>query len=116
VPLSIPDNNAAGISSTIRLNGSGVITSLRMSLDIQHTWRGDLVVKLTSPGGTQHTVLARNSGDSADNVLVDSEAIATFNGQSASGEWTLSVSDNAGLAMPTAAVRPAGGPPRRRPT
>ena len=58
---AIPDNSTSGI--TIPMNiaaGPGeIIDSLSVSLDIAHPWVGDLVITLTSPGGTTITLLDR---------------------------------------------------------
>jgi uncharacterized protein YvpB len=45
-PLLIPDNNAAGTANTIYVNDSRQIYDLNVSLDIDHTWIGDLVLNL----------------------------------------------------------------------
>jgi uncharacterized repeat protein (TIGR01451 family) len=92
------------------------VSDLNVSINITHTWRGDLTLRLTSPAGTQVTFLNRNGG-SADNVnaLFDDEATVTiasdtvshtaqvqripaaaltaFDGPSISGTWTLQVCD-----------------------
>ncbi|MBK8268214.1 MAG: PQQ-dependent sugar dehydrogenase [Planctomycetes bacterium] len=46
-PAAIPDNNTAGVSRTITVPDSGSITDLNVSLNITHTWNGDLIVTLT---------------------------------------------------------------------
>lgn len=52
-PLPIPDNNPIGITSTITVpGGTGVITDVDATLNVNHTWVGDLDIELTSPGGT----------------------------------------------------------------
>lgn len=45
--FSIPENNAAGASSTISIAASGVVNSLSVQLSMDHTWVGDLIFKLT---------------------------------------------------------------------
>ncbi len=64
--LAIPDgsngcNNTAGAAATDILAASGpslgIVTDVNLDLDIPHTWPGDLVVKITSPAGTQVTVV-----------------------------------------------------------
>ena len=49
VPKSIPDNNATGVTSNLPVTGNGNVASLALSLNITHTFRGDLVVTLISP-------------------------------------------------------------------
>ncbi|HRX51543.1 MAG TPA: C25 family cysteine peptidase [Candidatus Krumholzibacteria bacterium] len=103
--LAIPDNNAAGVSDVIAVGlAPGVtITDLSVFVDITHTYQGDLIVNLTSPTGT--TVRLHNrTGSSADNIygwypgdLTPAEALDALVGQEAGGDWTLTVSDNAGV-------------------
>jgi len=45
-PLPIPDNNPYGTANTIYINDSRQIYDLNISLDIDHTWIGDLIVEL----------------------------------------------------------------------
>jgi vibriolysin len=91
---AIPDNNATGITSTINVPTGGSIASLSLSLNITHTYRGDLAVQLVSPQGTSFTVHNRTGG-SADNLVISGQAITAFAGQSASGNWQLKVQDRA---------------------
>ena len=54
VNLSIPDNNATGISNTIQVSQipSGVkILGVRCSVNIPHTYSSDLVINLKAPNG-----------------------------------------------------------------
>ncbi|MEZ4363463.1 MAG: S8 family serine peptidase [Kofleriaceae bacterium] len=95
VPQAIPDNNATGITSSLAVTGNGNVGSLALSLNITHTWRGDLVVTLTSPTGTVFTVSNR-AGGSADNLILTDSVITTFAGQPAAGTWLLKVQDRAG--------------------
>ena len=91
----IPDNTAEGISSVISVPQSGSLFGVNVSVDITHTWRGDLIVMLRSPQGTEHT-LHNRTGGSEDN-LVQSWQLDSFNGEEMQGDWTLTVSDNANL-------------------
>ncbi|NUO00669.1 MAG: T9SS type A sorting domain-containing protein, partial [Saprospiraceae bacterium] len=46
--LAIPDNTPAGVSSTITVATSGTVTELKcVSVNLAHTWTGDLVATLT---------------------------------------------------------------------
>jgi serine protease len=91
---AIPDNDPTGITSTIDVSDTVQVFGLTADVDISHTWIGDLVVKLTSPTGTE-AVLHNAEGGSADNI-VKSWDLSAFNGEMATGTWTLSVSDNVG--------------------
>jgi subtilisin-like proprotein convertase family protein len=91
-PRSIPDNNTTGIQSTVSVSGAGTVSDLKVSLNVSHTYRGDLAVQLVSPSGAVH-ILSNRAGGSADNLVLSSQDVATFDGESASGVWRLRVQD-----------------------
>src|SRR5262249_38284779 len=64
VPKSIPDNNATGVSSTLSVSGSGNVTAVSITVNISHTWRGDLTLDLRSPSGTSVRFFTPNPNDS----------------------------------------------------
>lgn len=137
-PVPIPDANATGVA--VPLNVAGAATSLAKvvfrfdgatcnstagstTVGLDHTWVGDLVGTLTSPGGTTVSLLSRpggtgNSGNNFCQTVLDDAAatsiqnitiagapyvgsfrpnapLSGFNGQNGNGTWTLRVSDNA---------------------
>ncbi|MCB8942744.1 MAG: choice-of-anchor B family protein [Ardenticatenaceae bacterium] len=132
--LAIPDNDPLGISNDLVIGGSGSITDLDISLDVSHTWVGDLIFTLEHVDtGTTATFYDRPGytgsgfGCSSDNVDVtandegpdgdiesqcatnpaisgnrvggdpaNSSLLAAFDGESLSGTWRLTASDNAG--------------------
>jgi subtilisin family serine protease/subtilisin-like proprotein convertase family protein len=98
-PMDIPDNDSAGIVSTIEVTDDVQIFGVNADVDITHTWSGDLIVTLTSPEGTE-SVLHNRSGGSADDVVMSWD-LADFNGEMAIGTWTLAVSDNAAADLGT---------------
>lgn len=90
--VSIPDNDANGITSVITINDDITVFDTNTFVDITHTWIGDLIVTLTSPSGTVATLHNRAGGNADDiNETFNSSA---FNGEVATGDWTLTVSDN----------------------
>jgi len=93
-PLSIPDNGPA-VSSSITVSGrsGNAPSNLQVSVDITHTWRGDLVIDLLGPSGTAYRLKNFSSSDSADNV----KATYTVNASSetANGTWKLRIQDQA---------------------
>lgn len=95
LPVAIPDNFPGGLTSSISIGAPGTVGTLSLSLNIQHTWRGDLRVILSSPTGQQYTVHDR-SGGSADNLVLTNLEIPAFVGASVAGPWTLKVIDTAG--------------------
>lgn len=81
--------------SVITAGNVGVIESLVVSVDIIHTWRGDLILELShGTQGTVYVLFARTGGSADDLQLVDIPVTA-FNGQLGDGEWTLTVTDAA---------------------
>ncbi|MFI5982436.1 M4 family metallopeptidase [Streptomyces sp. NPDC051555] len=92
--VSIPDNGAA-VTSTVNVTGitGNAPTNLSVSVDISHTFRGDLVVDLVAPDGSVYNLKPFSSSDSADNV----KATYTVNASSevANGTWKLRVQDKA---------------------
>jgi subtilisin-like proprotein convertase family protein len=100
VPKAIPDNNTTGITSNNVVAGNGTVGSLSLSLNITHTFRGDLVVTLIAPDNTQF-VVSNRAGGSADNIIINNQAITTFNGHPAAGTWKLKVTDLAAVDVGT---------------
>jgi M6 family metalloprotease-like protein len=99
--LMIPDDNSTGISSTIALNQqSGAVQQIKVSVDITHTYIGDLVVELSGPAGPA-VLLHDRQGGSQDNLIqtYDSaslQELAVLVGQPVQGNWVLGVRDVAG--------------------
>jgi len=106
-PVPIPDNNPAGATRTLMVTESGILANIHCAVHITHTWRGDLIVELTSPAGT--TVRLHNrTGSSADNIDTTYDSLTPpdgpgtmndFDGENPLGEWRLFASDNAGADL-----------------
>jgi Zn-dependent metalloprotease/subtilisin-like proprotein convertase family protein len=94
VPAAIPDNTTAGIRSKLEVTGGGLVGSISLSMQISHTYIGDLRVALVSPQGTRYLVHNR-SGGSADNIVITDLPLGIFTGQPAAGTWRLRVVDYA---------------------
>jgi len=95
--LAIPDNGPAGVSSSIPIGQAATAQGLKVSVDITHTFIGDLRVELVAPSGHQ-ALLHDQAGGSADNLIrsydsVASPALAALIGESTQGNWTLRVRD-----------------------
>jgi len=93
----IPDNHPTGISSVIAVTDSGVIRDLVVTVDIEHTWTGDLQVALEAPDGAT-VVLHERAGGSTDNLkksyaVPTTPELAVLLGKSITGDWTLLVRD-----------------------
>ncbi|GAB5469651.1 MAG: hypothetical protein Kilf2KO_26810 [Rhodospirillales bacterium] len=93
---AIPDNDSSGVSVTFSgPAGIDEIEHVIVEIGLPHTWSGDLVITLTSPSGTETTLLDR-SGYSADHPGSWFYRANAFRGESADGLWTLKVVDLAG--------------------
>jgi carboxypeptidase D len=76
------------------------ISSVRVTVDIQHTYIGDLTAVLTAPSGT--TVLLHDHGGGSLDDLVGTypddltpvESLSALIGEQAEGTWSLEVSDS----------------------
>ncbi|MBZ0298232.1 MAG: S8 family serine peptidase, partial [Anaerolineae bacterium] len=98
---AIPDNNTGGVEDVIAVAETGRIQSIQVSVDIEHTWIGDLVVTLTGPDGTA-AALHDRQGSSGDNIqttydLAAVPALAAFQNREIQGNWTLRVQDLASI-------------------
>lgn len=119
VPVTIPVT-ASTVSSTLTISASDsvLINDVNVNLDITHSWVSDLTVKLKSPSGTEVTLFTNkcNTNPSVSNVLatfddsgsvitcggnpgisgvvLPTQALSAFNGQTSQGIWTLTVTDN----------------------
>jgi Zn-dependent metalloprotease len=93
-PVAIPDNGPA-VSSSITVSGrsGNAPSNLQVSVDITHTWRGDLVIDLLGPSGTAYRLKNFSSSDSADNVQETYTVNASA--ETANGTWKLRVQDQA---------------------
>lgn len=95
--LAIPDNNQAGITSSIALNQPGLARRIRTGVGITHTYIGDLQVELVSPSGDRALIHDRQGGNQ-DNLQqtydsVANPALAALTGKTAVGNWELRVRD-----------------------
>ncbi len=89
---SIPDNAPAGIANTITVTESGTLTEVKLTVDITHSYRGDLKVTLSHAG--TDTVVFNATGGSADDLKMTFPVPAQV-GKALAGAWTLTVVDGA---------------------
>ena len=115
-PVTVPD--LATSIATLSVPDSRIITDINVTVNIVHTWMGDMVLTLIGPLG-QRVLLASAVGGSADgyiDTVFDDQAataitagaypftgsfrpsglLSTFNGTQAMGVWRLEVVDNVG--------------------
>ncbi|HYV44398.1 MAG TPA: proprotein convertase P-domain-containing protein, partial [Myxococcaceae bacterium] len=88
-------NDNSQVTSSITIDGDDFKAGeVQLDLDIDHTYRGDLVVKLTSPSGKEYVVSNREGG-SEDNIKGSFDLSDAFENEPVKGEWKLSVEDKA---------------------
>lgn len=95
--LVIPDADTTGISDTLTIGAELQIDFVEVELNLTHPYRGDLVVTLTSPNGTESVLVNRpsNGSDSGDNIVFTLSSTHHW-GETSAGDWTLTVKDLAG--------------------
>jgi subtilisin-like proprotein convertase family protein/subtilisin family serine protease len=118
--LAIPDDAAAGITSTIDVPEAGLIKDVDVRIgDLDHDWVGDLRIELVAPDGTAVTLADHpggpdNGGDDFAGTVFDDEAatsiaagtapytgrfrpqndqLSRLDGKQQQGTWTLRVRD-----------------------
>ena len=118
VPLTLPDEMTT--TSTLTVAGrSGAITDVNVTLDVTHTFDGDLEITLIAPDGTR-IILVNNRGGTGENfagTTFDDEAAASItagsapfsgsfrpeqllsmlDGKNANGVWQLEIDDQAAV-------------------
>ncbi len=118
VPQNIGPNGGTITNSVINFTDDLSISEVIVSINLTHTWDSDLDITLTAPDGTTTIDLSTANGSSGDNytdTVFDDDAaqsitagsapftgtfqpeqpLSTFDGLSSSGDWTLSITDNA---------------------
>ncbi len=90
--VDIPDNDENGVASNIDVSEDRTIASLLVTVDIAHTYVGDLVIELEHVGTL--ITLQDQEGGSAENLQAEFRP-QDFNASSTQGTWTLVVSDRA---------------------
>ncbi|ENI5462117.1 proprotein convertase P-domain-containing protein [Flavobacterium psychrophilum] len=112
--IAIPTANTVTSTITIPAASGGTIADLNITMNINHTWAGDLVGTLTSPSGTIVQLFSRPCDADATNgdiiatfddagspqvcpgitgTVVPSAPLSAFNNLSSTGTWTLTIDD-----------------------
>lgn len=114
VPYDI-NNLTPTVYSTLSITDSFVLTKLTVTVNITHTWVGDLILTLIAPDATPVLLVARrgSAGDNFQNTVFDDDSpvyitdgappfagsyhpeqsLNILNGKSVQGVWTLFVED-----------------------
>ncbi len=113
---AIPDASGTGVSSSIVVAGPGNVADINVRLNIDHSYDGDVEVRLRGPDGTTVKVVddVGDDGDDFTNTTLDDEAavavasgaapftgsfrptqaLSAFDGKPAAGTWTLTAYDD----------------------
>ena len=116
-PLPIPDNDPNGLTSSITVADNYNIEKVKVTVNITHTYVGDLTLTLESPSGkiTELVSGACSNGEDIDVVFDDnggdlncavtapaisgtikpSQELSNFIGENSSGTWKLKIEDGA---------------------
>ena len=92
--MTIPDNNLDGVFSILRFDEDGTVDSVQVTVDIEHSYVGDLRIELIHE--QRSVVLHDKTGENADNLNL-SLRFGDFSGMSVRGNWTLRVTDTSAL-------------------
>lgn len=95
--VAIKDNKTSEIA--VHVGDDKIIHDIRVTVDIEHTWVGDLTLQLVSPMGDK-VLLQDQEGSSQKNLkrtydIASAPELAGLVGTAAQGKWTLAVTDNA---------------------
>lgn len=106
--------NGPPLVRTLNVPDSYTIESIKFSVDITHTYVGDLLVRLIHPNGTTEVNTWIGNCGSVDNIVVEfedgapaidcgltgigatyapAEALSAFNGLDSQGDWTILIAD-----------------------
>ncbi len=90
----IPDNNVGGFRRDLHVTERLRVEHVELELEIDHEYRGDLVITLTSPSGTvsKFTELRNDPGNHFDNVVFTT--VRSWD-EPAWGDWRLRIADRA---------------------
>ncbi len=123
LPITISDGAPNTISSNLNITDIGAVGQVKVTgVDITHSWIDDLTLTLTSPQGTQITLMGdldcsdenalitfddqgqaysvlqntcNASSPAISGTFAPADPLATFIGEDMQGTWTLSVDDGA---------------------
>ncbi len=90
--VAVPDNNSLGVSSSLKVTSAPQGRKVLISVNIAHTYIGDLVVKVVATDG-KSVVLSSRAGGSADNIVKTYDATAALGNVASAGTYKLVVQD-----------------------
>ncbi|MBW4680334.1 MAG: S8 family serine peptidase [Microcoleus vaginatus WJT46-NPBG5] len=97
--VAIPDYNLRGITSPIQMNDTGAVRDIRVGVDIEHSFMGDLEIYLIAPTGKivllQGRTQGRNKRLQIAYSLQTTPVLKLLINQPVKGVWQLRVIDSA---------------------
>lgn len=92
-PKQIPDDSLTGITESLQLPAqASTIVRIQLRLEIEHSYQGDLTVRLEAPNGRVETLVETDLGNNGNNLNLD-VPIPFDADTDLSGPWRLTVSD-----------------------
>ncbi|WP_242203067.1 reprolysin-like metallopeptidase [Aestuariivivens insulae] len=116
--LNLDINETTVTNHTINVPDDGIISHVKVSTDITHSYVDDLVITITHPNGTTLSKIWNRNCYSEDNIIINFEdwadnincnntsanntyapasLLEVFNGLNAKGNWRISVADQASV-------------------
>ncbi|MGF2034113.1 MAG: S8 family serine peptidase [Nostoc sp. CmiVER01] len=98
----VPINDLQKSTLSLAITSTNLIKSIKVNVDIEHTFIGDLIVTLLPPvqTGVLPVILHDRQGGATDNIKttyheINTLKLAALKGKSPEGTWTLEVADQA---------------------
>ena len=114
VPITISASGTPTINSTLTVTSEAVISDINLTLNLTHSYIGEVTISLISPAGTEIPVFSNSCGSSNNIIatfddsgtaavcgvtpgitgtIIPVQSLSGFSGQTANGLWTLRVKD-----------------------
>ncbi len=95
--LAIPDGDVQGVRDKVTFSEAANLSSVKVAVDVSHSFIGDLRLTLISPSGKSALIHDRHGGSSNDIRetfdLRTTPSLGSLAGQSIQGDWTLFIQD-----------------------
>lgn len=95
--VAIPDNNAQGVVSVIQMGETATVTDVQVAIDIDHSYLGDLEIRLIAPSGLvvmlQGRTLGRRTKLQTIYSLQTTPTLRRLLKQPTQGQWKLQIID-----------------------
>jgi len=91
----IPDNDTNGLRDRIIVSRDLTVKDVRVHVNIEHPYIGDISIELHGPDGKNKTIRNPSRSEGKDlNTTFSGEMMDVFNGIKSKGEWTIMVVDS----------------------